>query len=227
MPESGPGSHAPVSLPLTPTYRPLPSWSRHFGCHQGLEVRLFTGTRSRFGLWVLSGPSCLPGLPAPRWRRGGTMSGPGRALPPPSATAAALDSQSRRGACHRAALEVQPLKPRCPSGQGCRRHPASLRPRGREAGKEKRPHRQRWPRRPGDGPWPRPRPWLRPRPASQPGGSPPAPRPPAPRPEDGGVRVTSRRRDAGLVGGVAPGVVRGAERGDTAVTLGRSGPWKE
>lgn len=51
--------------------------------------------------------------------------------------------------------------------------------------------------------------------------------PPAPRPEDGGVRVTSRRRDAGLLGGVAPGVVRGAERGDTAVTLGRSGPWKE
>lgn len=140
-------------------------------------MRLFTGTRSRFGLWVLSGPSCLPGLPAPRWRRGGTMSGPGRALPPPSATAAALDSQSRRGACHRAALEVQPLKPRCPSGQGCRRHPASLRPRGREAGKEKRPHRQRWPRRPGDGPWPRPRPWLRPRPASQPSGSPPAPPP--------------------------------------------------
>lgn len=50
---------------------------------------------------------------------------------------------------------------------------------------------------------------------------------PAPRPEDGGVRVTSRRRDAGLLGGVAPGVVRGAERGDTAVTLGRREPWKE
>lgn len=63
------------------------------------------------------------------------------------------------------------------------------------------------------------------RPAS-PAVRPPLP-PPAPRPEDGGVRVTSRRRDAGLLGGVAPGVVRGAERGDTAVTLGRSGPWKE
>ena len=60
--------------------------------------------------------------------------------------------------------EAQPLKPRCPSGRRCRRQPAPLGSGGLGAGEGKEPSRQRWPRRPGAGPWPRPRP----RPASLP-----------------------------------------------------------
>lgn len=52
------------------------------------------GVPGNFG----TSPACLPGLPAPRWCRGGTMSGLGPDPPPPSATAAASDSQNCRGA---------------------------------------------------------------------------------------------------------------------------------
>lgn len=59
--------------------------------------------------------------------------------------------------------EVQPLKPRCPSGRGCRRRAVPHDPGGRGADEWKGPRRQRWPRRPGAGPRPRPQPASQPR----------------------------------------------------------------
>jgi hypothetical protein len=169
-------------------------------------------------LWlqVISGPfpACLPGLPAPRWSRGGTMSGPGLAPPPPRATAAASDSQSRHGARHRAALEAEPLKPRCPSGWGRRRHSlhSALEGGERARGRDRAGSDGRWPGRPGvrswPSPWPRPRPRPRPAPAPPPIG--PAPgraSSAAPPPRARGRRrtgyVTSARRRSGGEGHVS------------------------